>query len=346
MISQSLNNLLTDVPGIRVGNVQNLDQRTGVTALLFDRPAIASGSFLGGAPALRENALLEPEMLVGGIDAIVLSGGSTYGLDATAGVQAWLREQTADLPTPDNQVRVPIVVQASLFDLVNGGNKEWGRYSPYAELGYQAAQAARKGQFALGTTGAGTGATTTLIRGGLGSASTITPSGHTVAALMVVNAVGTATVGNGPHFWSAPFERNNEFGGLGFPSRLTENDLALRMKPNYVAGTTIGVIATDAILTKAEAKRLAILAQDGIARGVFPAHLPQDGDAVFGISTGHAPAPASVEIWTEILHAATQVTARAIARGVYEASPLPGEPFLPTWKERFGDVKQGNVDHG
>ncbi|KXV38518.1 peptidase T4, partial [Gluconobacter japonicus] len=104
MISQSLNNLVTDVPGIRVGNVQNLDQRTGVTALLFDRPAIASGSFLGGAPALRENALLEPEMLVGGIDAIVLSGGSTYGLDATAGVQAWLREQTADLPTPDNQV--------------------------------------------------------------------------------------------------------------------------------------------------------------------------------------------------------------------------------------------------
>ena len=346
MISQSLNNLVTDVPGIRVGNVQNLDQRTGVTVLLFDRPVIASGSFLGGAPALRENALLEPEMLVGGIDAIVLSGGSTYGLDAAAGVQAWLREQAADLPPPDNQVRVPIVVQASLFDLVNGGNKEWGRYSPYAELGYQAAQGARKGQFALGTTGAGTGATTTLLRGGLGSASTITPSGHTVAALMVVNAVGTATVGNGPHFWSAPFERDNEFGGLGFPSCLTENDLALRMKPNYVAGTTIGVIATDAILTKAEAKRLAILAQDGIARGVFPAHLPHDGDAVFGISTGHAPAPASVEIWTEILHAATQVTARAIARGVYEASPLPGEPFLPTWKERFGDVKQGNVDHG
>jgi len=153
---------------------------------------------------------------------------------------------------------------------------------------------------------------------------------------MVVNAVGTATIGDGPHFWSAPFEQDAEFGGHGFPPHLTADDLKLRMKPNYVAGTTIGVIATDATLTKAQAKRLAILAQDGVARGVFPAHLPQDGDAVFGIATGDAPAPASIEEWTEILHTATQVTARAIARGVYEASPLPGEPTRPTWQERFG----------
>ncbi|MCW2266997.1 L-aminopeptidase/D-esterase-like protein [Gluconobacter cerinus] len=336
MTSRIRHNLITDIPGIRVGNVRNVQQRTGVTALMFDRPVVASGSFLGGAPALRENALLEPEMLVDGIHAIVLSGGSTYGLDATAGVQAWLREEFDALPTPDGQVRVPIVVQASLFDLVNGGDKDWGRYSPYAELGYQAAQAACHGPFKLGTEGAGTGATTATVRGGLGSASAITSSGHTVAALMVVNAVGTATIGDGPHFWSAPFEQDAEFGGFGFPPHLTADDLKLRMKPNYVAGTTIGVIATDATLTKAQAKRLAILAQDGVARGVFPAHLPQDGDAVFGIATGDAPAPASIEEWTEILHTATQVTARAIARGVYEASPLPGEPTRPTWQERFG----------
>ena len=345
MTFQPRHNLITDVPGIRVGNVQNLEQRTGVTVLLFDRPATASGSFLGGAPALRESALLEPEMVVEGIHAIVLSGGSTYGLDATAGVQAWLREQFSLLQTPDRQVRVPIVVQASLFDLVNGGNKDWGRYSPYAELGYQAAQTARHGSFSLGTTGAGTGATTATLQGGIGSASTITPSGHTVAALMAVNTVGTATVGDGPHFWSAPFERNDEYGGLGFPPHLTESDLHLRRKPDYVAGTTIGVVATDATLTKAEAKRFAILAQDGVARGVFPAHLPEDGDAIFGVSTGYAPAPASSAVWTELLHAATQVTARAIARGVYEASSLPGASFLPTWKDRFGSVKQDIETH-
>ncbi|MBF0859881.1 P1 family peptidase [Gluconobacter sp. LMG 31484] len=328
-------NLLTDIPGIRVGHCQDLTLRTGVTAVLFDRPVIASGSFPGGAPALRESALLEPENMIGHIHAVVLSGGSTYGLDATTGVQAWLREQFDNVPLPPGTIRVPIVVQASLYDLPQGGQTTWDRYSPYAELGYQAATSARSGAFALGTAGAGTGATTATLRGGLGSASAITPAGHRVAALVAVNAVGTATIGDGPHFWSAPFEQGDEFGGLGMPAHLSAEDLRLRSKWASVTGTTIGLIATDATLTKTQAKRLSILAQDGVARGVFPAHLPLDGDAMIGVSTCEKPAPLGQE-WTEILHAATQVTARAIARGVYEASPLPGGAAFPTWHERFG----------
>lgn len=328
-------NLLTDIPGIRVGHSQDLTLRTGVTAILFDRPVIASGSFPGGAPALRETALLEPENMVEHIHAVVLSGGSTYGLDATTGVQAWLREQFDTAPLPPGTIRVPIVVQASLYDLPLGGQTTWGRYSPYAELGHQAADSARSRIFQLGTAGAGTGATTATLRGGLGSASTITPAGHRVAALVAVNAVGTATIGDGPHFWSAPFEQGDEFGGLGMPAHLSAEDLRLRSKWASVTGTTIGLVATDATLTKTQAKRLAILAQDGVARGVFPAHLPLDGDAMIGVSTCEKPAPLGQE-WTEILHAATQVTARAIARGVYEASPLPGGAALPTWHERFG----------
>ena len=328
-------NLLTDISGIRVGHYQDLTLRTGVTAVLFDRPVIASGSFPGGAPALRETALLEPENMVGHIHAVVLSGGSTYGLDATMGVQAWLREQFDNAPLAPGTIRVPIVVQASLYDLPQGGQTTWGRYSPYAEMGHQAATSARSGAFALGTAGAGTGATTGTLRGGLGSASAITPAGHRVAAMVAVNAVGTATIGDRPHFWSAPFEQGDEFGGLGMPAHLSTEDLRLRSKWASVTGTTIGLIATDATLTKTQAKRLAILAQDGVARGVFPAHLPLDGDAMIGVSTCEKPAPLGQE-WTEILHAATQVTARAIARGVYEASPLPDGATLPTWHERFG----------
>ncbi|WP_215747088.1 P1 family peptidase [Gluconobacter sp. P1C6_b] len=328
-------NLLTDIPGIRVGHCQDLNLRTGVTAILFDRPVIASGSFPGGAPALRETALLEPENMVEHIHAVVLSGGSTYGLDATTGVQAWLREQFDNTPLPQGTIRVPIVVQASLYDLPQGGQTTWGRYSPYAEMGHQAATSARDGAFALGTAGAGTGATTATLRGGLGSASAITPAGHRVAALVAVNAVGTATIGDGPHFWGAPFEQGDEFGGLGMPAHLEAEDLRLRSKWASVTGTTIGLIVTDATLTKTQARRLAMLAQDGVARGVFPAHLPLDGDAMIGVSTCDKPAPLRQD-WTEILHAATQVTARAIARGVYEASPLPGSAALPTWHERFG----------
>lgn len=329
-------NLLTDIPGIRVGHAQDEDVlRSGVTAILFDQPVIAAVSVLGGAPASREGALLDLEMMVERVHAVVLSGGSTYGLDATAGVQAALREDFAVLP-PTSRIRVPIVVQASLFDLNNGGDKDWGRYSPYADLGYAAARAAAAGVYALGSAGAGTGATTATVKGGLGSASMVTPTGHVVAALVAVNAVGAVTVGDGPHFWAAPFERGDEFGRLGSPAFPAEDDLRLRVKPAGAWGTTIGVVATDAALTPAQAKRLAVTGQDGVVRAVLPAHLHRDGDTLFGIATGARPLGDGGDVFAELCQAATLVTARAVARGVYAARSRgrPGE--MACWHSRFG----------
>ena len=151
-------------------------------------------------------------MVVDAVDAFVLSGGSAFGLDAAGGVQAALREMGRGFQV--GPVRIPIVPQAILMDLLNGGDKGWGIHSPYREMGYEAARAARKGAFDLGTVGAGTGATTATFKGGLGSASAVSSVGHRIAAIVAVNAVGTATIGEGPHFWAAPFEQNNEFGGL------------------------------------------------------------------------------------------------------------------------------------
>ncbi len=336
-------NLLTDIAGLRVGQAGCETLRSGVTAILFDRPAVAAASTLGGAPASRETALLELEMVVERVHAVVLSGGSTYGLDAAAGVQAALRE---DFPpaAPDGPIRVPIVVQASLFDLTNGGDKGWGRYSPYAALGYDAALAAGTGRFALGSVGAGLGATTATAKGGLGSASAVTPEGHRVAALVAVNAVGSATVGDGPHFWSAPFERDAEFGGLGLPPRLPDGALALRTKPAGAWGTTIGLVVTDAALTAQQARRLAILAQDGVARAVLPAHLARDGDTMFGLSTGARPLRGDDAELSGLCLAATLVTARAVARGVFAARSQgrPGEQ--PCWHARHGASASGGRD--
>jgi L-aminopeptidase/D-esterase-like protein len=330
-------NLLTDIAGLSVGHASDENLRSGVTCVLFNRPATAAVSILGGAPASRETALLDLDMAVEQVDAIVLSGGSTYGLDATAGVQAVLRERFRNAPPPD-YLGVPIVVQASLFDLANGGDKDWAGFSPYADFGRQAALAAAPGVFALGSAGAGLGANTATVKGGIGSASMLTPQGFTMAALVAVNAVGSATVGDGPHFWAAPFERDAEYGGLGLPS-FTPGDLRLRVKPSGLpaisAGTTIGLVATDAALTPAQTKRLAILAQDGLARAILPAHLSRDGDTMFAAATGPRP-PDDAQAFEELCLAATLVTARAIARGVFEASSLGRRGELPCWHKRFG----------
>lgn len=329
-------NLLTDIAGVSVGHAGDDGVlRSGVTAVLFERPAIAAASLLGGSPATRETTLLGLEMAVERIHALVFSGGSTYGLDAAAGVQAALREDFARLPEVPLP-RIPIVVQASLYDLVNGGDKTWGRYGPYAEFGYQAARNATSAGFSLGTAGAGIGATTASLKGGLGSASALTPQGHLVAALVVVNAVGTVTIGEGPHFWAAPFERDAEFGGRGFPAHFADGDVRLRVKPQLYWGTTIGVVATDATLSPALVKRLAIVAQDGVARAVLPAHLPRDGDAIFGISTEARPLVDDPDEIPELCLAATQVTARAVARGVFEARSSGRAGEAPSWQSLFG----------
>ena len=210
----ALRNLITDIPGLRVGHAGDAKLGSGVTAIVFDAAVVASVDVRGGGPGTRETALLDPAQTVEGIDAIVLSGGSAFGLDAASGVQAWLREQGRGFQVRD--ARVPIVPGAILFDLLSGGDKDWGRYPPYRELGYEAAKSAGA-DFALGSVGAGLGATTVNLKGGIGSASAHTRDGLLVGAIVAVNAAGSVTVGDGPHFWAAPFEQNKEFGGRGWP---------------------------------------------------------------------------------------------------------------------------------
>lgn len=325
-------NLITDVAGLAVGHATDLVLGSGVTAILFDHAATASVAVLGGAPGGRDTGMLEPEATIGGIDAVVLSGGSVFGLDAAGGVQAALREAGRGLNL--RGALVPLASSAILFDLLNGGNKAWGRFSPYRDLGYAAAQAASPGAFALGSVGAGTGATTATVKGGLGSASCVTPSGHTVGAIVAVNAVGSPIIGDGPWFWAAPFEQEQEFGGRGWPVVLPAGALLARLKGGPGTSTTIALVATDAALSKPQAKRLAIMANDGLARAILPAHAPMDGDTVFAACTGRRPLADDYDL-TAIGHAATVTLARAVARGVYAATVLPYPGALPSWRDRF-----------
>jgi L-aminopeptidase/D-esterase-like protein len=268
------------------------------------------------------------------VDAIVLSGGSAFGLDAAGGVQAALREAGRGFAVAG--ARVPIVPQAILFDLLNGGDKDWGRVPPYWELGYAAARAAGADAFALGSVGAGTGATTATVKGGLGSASAVAESGHVVAAIVAVNALGSPLIGEGPHFWAAPFERDAEFGGLGWPARIGPEHVALRVKAGRATSTTIGLVATDAVLTKAEAHRLAVMAHQGLARALLPAHAPLDGDTVFAAATGARALTDPLADLTAIGHAVVVAMARAVARGVHAATALPVAGAQSSWRDRFG----------
>lgn len=326
-------NLITDVAGVRVGHAHDARLASGVTAIVFDAPVIAAVDLRGGAPGTRETDLLEPHRTVQGVDAIVFTGGSAFGLDSAAGVQAWLAEQGRGFPVRD--ARVPIVCAAVLFDLLNGGDKAWGRYPPYREFGYAAAAAAAR-DFALGTAGGGFGAQTLGFKGGLGSASAQTSAGHTVGAIAAVNACGSAVIAGGPWFWAAPFEQNQEFGGHGLPAVLPRSATAWRTKGLAGENTTLGLVATDARLTKAQAKQLAIMAQDGIARALYPAHTPLDGDIVFAAATGRRALDQPFTELGELGGAAANALARAIARGVYEARALPFAGALPSWRDRFG----------
>jgi len=326
-------NLITDVAGVRVGNADDAALASGATAVVFDTPAVAAIDVRGGGPGTRESSLLDPAMTVERIDAIALAGGSAFGLDAASGVQAWLSEQGRGFPV--RSARVPIVPGAILFDLLNGGDKNWGRYPPYRELGYTAAEAAAA-TFALGSVGAGLGAATATLKGGLGSASATARGQYTVGALVAVNAVGSAVVGDGPWFWAAPFERDAEFGGRGFPASLPPEALRFRAKGAPGENTTLAVIATDALLTKPQTRRLAIMAQDGLARALRPVHTPLDGDAVFAASTGAKPLDDPFVGLAELGAAAADVLARAVARGIYEATALPFPGALPSWRDRFG----------
>jgi L-aminopeptidase/D-esterase-like protein len=328
----ALRNLITDVAGLRVGHAEDFDLGSGTTVVVFDEPVVASVDVRGGGPGTREIELLNPAQTVPGVDAIVISGGSAYGLDAASGVQAWLREHGRGFAI--RSARVPIVPGAVLFDLLSGGNKSWQRFPPYRDLGYAAAANAAL-DFALGSFGAGTGATTVNYKGGLGSASARTADGVTVGALAAVNAVGSVVIGGGPWFWAAPFELDGEFGGRGLPARFLPQMHEPVIKGVPGANTTLVVVATDAILTKAQANRLAVMAQSGMSRAIYPVHSPLDGDTLFAAATGRRPLADPVYALAQLGTFAANVVARAIARGVFSARALRGDP-LPSWHDKFG----------
>ena len=331
-----MKNLLTDIKGVRVGHADDKALASGVTAVVFDTPSIAAIDVRGGGPGTREDALLDPVSMVEKIDAIALSGGSAFGLEAGGGVQAWLAERGRGFQI--REALIPIVPGAICFDLLNGGDKKWGRFAPYRDLGYAAAAAADT-KFALGSVGAGLGATSANLKGGLGSASAMTESGVLVGAVAVVNALGSTTVGDGPWFWASPFEIGDEYGGRGLPLSFTPEMLAMRLKgggaATAVENTTLAVVVTDAVLTKPQAKRLAVIAQTGFARAIYPVHAPLDGDVVFAAATGEKTIDPVVGL-TELGMVAANVVARAIARGVFAATALPFRGALPAWKDRFG----------
>ncbi|KQP03516.1 peptidase T4 [Methylobacterium sp. Leaf99] len=330
-------NRITDIPGLRVGHAEDVRLGSGVTALVFDAPVVAGVDVRGGGPGTRETDLLDPERTVERIDAIVLSGGSAFGLDAAAGVMAALAEAGRGFAV--GSARVPIVPGAVLFDLLNGGDKDWGRFPPYRDLGYAATRAAAV-DFALGSVGAGTGATTANLKGGVGSASAeVAGLSARIGALAAVNAFGRVTVGDGAHFWAAPYEVGDEFGALGFPRHMPPEAFDWPRKHAGPAGasTTLAVVATDAILTKAQARRLAVMAQDGLARAIHPVHTPLDGDVVFAVATGRVPLADPVGDLARLGDAAARTLARAVAIGVFSATSLPGfERMPPAWTDCFG----------
>lgn len=324
-------NLITDVPGIYVGNAQDDALKSGTTVLISDAPFVASVDVMGGAPGTRETDLLAPDKHVGAVDALVLSGGSAFGLDAASGVVNGLRAQGRGFAVGD--VTVPIVPAAILFDLLNGGDKGWAD-NPYPALG-EAALADASEDFDLGSVGAGTGALTGFLKGGLGSASFVLNSGITVGALVACNPIGSVNTPGERHFWAAPFEMGGEFGGLGPDPRagLCFPPHSLKAPGiNERSNTTIAIVATDAKLNKAQAKRVATAAQDGMARAIVPAHTPFDGDLVFAAATGKREMDEPDKDMLQIGAAAAHCLARAISRGVYHASPKAGD-VLPCWKD-------------
>jgi L-aminopeptidase/D-esterase-like protein len=341
MLKPGPRNLITDVEGILVGNAQDERLRSGVSVVLGGEPFVASVDVRGGGPGTRDTELLDPSCRVDRIDAICLSGGSAFGLSSADGVMRWLKEQGRGLTVGD--AVVPIVPTAILFDLLNGGDKNWV-WPPYRELAYQAADRAAH-KFALGNAGAGMGAKAGDLKGGLGSASTIDDqTGLQVGAIVAVNARGYTTMGGMSQFWAWALEQDGEFGGLpppphglALPVSHSRADLthdpadAARSDPR--ANTTIAVVATNARLDKASAQRMAMMAQDGLARAIRPVHTPQDGDTVFAVATGTHDLGSDPLALGELGTLAADCLARAVARGVFHAATLGA---ARCWRDVFG----------
>ncbi len=334
-VSRGPCNLITDVAGLRVGNAQDDRLKSGSTVLVGDKPFVASVHVMGGAPGTRETDLLAPDKTVAAVDALVLSGGSAFGLDACSGVMDGLRAMGRGYAV--GPMHIPIVPGAIIFDLINGGDKDWDD-NPYRALG-RAALAHAGVDFALGTAGAGTGAMAAMQKGGLGSASMVLPDGTTVGALVAVNSLGSVTTPGDRHFWAAPFEMDGEFGGLGpdpssglVTAEPSRKEKAMFMHATgQMANTTIAIVATDAPLSKSQCHRMAVTAHDGLARAIMPAHTPLDGDLVFAAATGVGEI-VDHQVMRDIGAAAAVCLSRAICRGVYEAIPAEGD-IIPTYRE-------------
>ncbi len=287
MIKPGVRNLITDVDGITVGNAENTVLCSGTTVVLPETAAVMSVDVRGGGPGTRDTEALHPSTLVEAYHGIVLSGGSVFGLAAADGATTYLSEHGVGLDMGTKAV--PVVPAAILFDLANGGDKDWGDDNPYPAMGYQAAANAEK-DFPLGNVGAGMGATAGPIKGGLGSASVVDDAGYQVGALVASNPLGSVLIPGTDSFWAWPYEVANEFGGVA-PNTPLEDPLPLSLPdmPPITTNTTIGIVAVNAALTKSQAQRIAIMAQDGVSRAIRPVHTPFDGDTIFVIATGTQP---------------------------------------------------------
>ncbi len=322
-------NSICDVAGIKVGSATDNRIRTGTTVVLPDRRAVAAVDARGGGPGTRETDALDATCLVDELDAIVLSGGSVYGLDAASGVTAELGASGRGYPLPNLDIVAPIVPAAILFDLANGGDKNWGTNPPYNELGRQALKNVQD-RVERGNAGAGRGATIGPYKGGLDTASIVTEDGITVAALVAANAFGSPVIPGTDTLWAFALEQQHELGSQKAPSAVSfEHDLipsgALSADPG--TNTTLAVVATNVALTPSQAKRVAIMAHDGLARAVRPIHTPFDGDVIFCLSTAEHPLedPTPYNI-CRIGSLAADCVARGLARAAYNAPDTDGYP--------------------
>ncbi|HTV88500.1 MAG TPA: P1 family peptidase [Stellaceae bacterium] len=331
-MSVDLRNLITDVPGILVGQAEDPDGVTGTTIVLAEKPAIAAVDVRGGAPGSRETELLDPAALVQRVDAIVLSGGSAFGLEAAGGVMEGLAATGRGFAVRD--VLVPIVPAAILFDLAFPGRRPWSGEPPYRRLG-RAALARAGREFALGNAGAGLGAKAGRLKGGVGSASVLLTAGATVGALVAVNSWGSVVRPDCGRLWAAESAAAGEIPPQPEPPErpLDPEDFSACAPAAAGANTTIAVVATDAALDKSACRRLAIMAQDGLAQAIRPAHTPFDGDTVFALSTAPEAADTDPLRLARLGHAAAACLARAIMCAVIAAEPLGG---FPSWRRLWG----------
>jgi L-aminopeptidase/D-esterase-like protein len=311
-------NALTDVAGLVVGNAEDQNARSGVTVVLAAPAARAAVDVRGGAPGTINTEALLPGGLIRAVDAVVLSGGSAFGLEAATGLMSWLRGRGRGFASWGSTI--PIVVGAILFDLASGGDKDWAETPPYRRLAMQAADAAGA-SFALGNAGAGLGAMAGPYKGGLGTASARdAATGITVGALVAANPAGSPTMPGTPCFWSWHLEQDGELGVQSPPTRATGH--AFETKRRIGQSTTIGIVATDAALDAGQLQRLAVMGQDGYAFAVRPIHTPFDGDTLFALSAGRIPLPDHPDALLRLGTIAADVVARAVARGVYAAEDL------------------------